>query len=437
MSRYRNNLLTSQRLVFLVALAARLGIAFFLPLPAGFETLSEPGLTAANLVAGKGYIFDFYGTRPENPLRSFVPPLHPWLIALSLLFPSPPLALGILQAILGSLTVWLVARLARELAGSRVGLLVGWGAALYPAHILATSQPISSVLHAFCLAAVLLSLWNLHRQPTIGWGMVTGGLVGLFALSRPHILALVPLMVGWLWLNGVRRDTLGRPAAALVLAVILVVLPWSLRNALAVGRPLPTPTNGGVTFWNGNNPFTTGSGHDVYADKLADYRGLARDPDLPEVYEHPEPYPFPPEIESRLETIPELELDRAFYRAGLDYIRRNSSDWFRLLGRKLVSFWLFRPNLGANPLYRPHWTTLYRIQYLLLLPLFLAGVALSLRRWRVYALLYAIFAYYTLIHLAFNVLTRYRWEIEPFFLIFAALALEWRPGRSERERLAA
>jgi hypothetical protein len=62
------------------------------------------------------------------------------------------------------------------------------------------------------------------------------------------------------------------------------------------------------------------------------------------------------------------------------------------------------------------------------------GLAISARQWRRYALLYAVLALYTVIHLAFNVLTRYRWEIELLMLIFAALAVDaiWQRAVSRR-----
>jgi hypothetical protein len=427
-----------------VALVLRLGVAFLLPLPADFATLSEPGWTAANLVSGNGYTFDFYGTRPDHPLQDFTPPLHPWLIALALLFPDPALAYALLQAFLGTLTVWLLLQLARAVVGRRAGALSGWGAALYPAHVLLTGQPLSAVLHACCLVAVLLAGWRLKERPTVGRALLAGGLVGLLGLGRAQILGFLPVLVGWLWLNGVRGRRLGRAVAGLVAAAVAVLLPWSVRNAVVLGWPLPTPTNDGVTFWNGNNPFTTCCGHDVYADKLAAYQGVARDPALPDVYEHPEPYPFPPEVTAQLGTLSELGLRRAFFRAGFDYIRQHPLDWLKLEWRKLVSFWWFRPNLGANPLYRAHWTDLYRIQYAALAALTLAGVVLSLRGaaadsaggWRGFALLYGIMAYTSLVQVLFEVLTRYRWEIELLMLIFAALALDTAWQRVTERRMA-
>jgi hypothetical protein len=134
-------LLAKPAVFLLMALALRVGVAFFEPPSDDFMHLMEPGRTAVNLVAGRGYIFDFYGTRPEAPLQAFLPPLHPWLIALALQSSEPALGYGLLQALLGTLTVWLLYRLATEMAGRRIGVLTGWGASLYPPHVLLVGQP--------------------------------------------------------------------------------------------------------------------------------------------------------------------------------------------------------------------------------------------------------------------------------------------------------
>jgi 4-amino-4-deoxy-L-arabinose transferase-like glycosyltransferase len=410
----------------------RLGVLFFLPMTEESLDLFEPGQMAANLAAGRGYTFDFYGTRPGAPLQAFLPPLHPWFIFLALQFSNPGLAYGLVQVLLGTLAVWLLYRLATEMAGRRAGLLAAWGVALYPPYLLLVAQPHSVLLNASCLIAILLACWWLVRQPTLRNGLLAGGLVGFYALGRPQIVAFIPIIIAWLAVNRLRGAQLWRSAAALVLGTIVVVLPWTLRNSVLFGQPAFLSTNGGVTFWNGNNPFTTGSAHDVYADEVAAYLGIERDPHLPDVYQYPDPYPSPPEIEARIQTMSELELDRAYYRAGLDYIRTYPADWLKLEGQKLVSFWWFRPNLGANPIYREHWKLPYQIQYPLLLLLAVAGVALSARRsetgsresWQRYALLYAVLVFYTAVYVAYNVLTRYRWEIESLLIFFAALTLE-------------
>jgi hypothetical protein len=61
--------------------------------------------------------------------------------------------------------------------------------------------------------------------------------------------------------------------------------------------------------------------------------------------------------------------------------------------------------------------------YAVLMILFVVGLALSLEHWRCYSLLYLLLFLYTVTNVAFQVLTRFRWEIEPLFLIFVALCL--------------
>jgi hypothetical protein len=199
-----------------------------------------------------------------------------------------------------------------------------------------------------------------------------------------------------------------------------VVLPWTVRNYRAFGRIPVLATNGGFVFWTGNNSFTTGSGHDVYTEKADIFLGRQHDPNQPAIIQW-QPYPLPADIQARVATMDETELDHRLYLAGLNYIIHNPKDWMELTGRKLAAFWWFRPNLGAA--YDEAWTRYYRPIYVVLVLLSAAGLVISARQWRRYSLLYLLFVYYTAIHIAFEVLTRYRWEIEPFFFIFAALAL--------------
>ena len=119
----------------------------------------------------------------------------------------------------------------------------------------------------------------------------------------------------------------------------------------------------------------------------------------------------------------ELELDAAFYNAGLEFIRQNPDKWLALLQAKLVGFWFFRGNIGNT--YAASWTQYYKWGYISLLVLTVAGIFLTRRQWRSYVLLYLIFAYYTLFYAIFHVQTRYRWEIEPLFFILAAAAVWW------------
>ncbi len=418
--------------IILVALMVRLAVAVMMPLPEDFAALTDSGLTALNLATGHGYTHDFYGRRPDVPLQAYMPPLHVAYVYVSLLSPNPRLAHSLQQVLAGVLAVWCVHRLARAIGGRFLGGVAGWAMALYPTYVLMTSIPESVVLFVACMAALLLLAWRMRQEPTPGRAVLTGLALGLMTLGRPQALLLLPVLVLWLTMGRFRWPALWRNAGLLCLAAGLVVVPWVVRNWLVLQTPVLVSTNGGRTIWLGNNPFTTGSGGAVYADLLADYQGTERDPNGPRIIEFPGPYPLPHELDGRVESLSETELDRSMYRAAWDYVRRHPGEWLKLEARKIVSFWWFRPNVGSNPNYASQWKAVYRFVYAGVLILALLGLLVSRRRWRRYLMLYSVLIVYGGVCLVFHVLTRFRWEVEFILLIFMALAVTslWtrRPG---------
>ncbi len=307
--------------IVVVALLLRAAAAWLLPLPADLALRTDSGLTALNVVSGQGYTHDFYGWRASAPLQAYMPPLHVAWVALSLLLPDPRLAHSVQQVAAGTLAVWLVYRLAGGLGGPLTAGLAGWAMALYPPYIILTAIPESVVLLVACLAALLFLAWRLWEKPSSGRALAAGLALGLLALGRPQALLWLPALLLWPALKRPVPARLLPSAAACCLAVGLVVVPWCVRNSLVLGSPAFLATNGGRTCWLGNNPFTTGSGGDVYAGRLAAYLGTSLDPSSPAILEFPADYPLPHGLEERLVELSEQGLERAFYRAALDYAR--------------------------------------------------------------------------------------------------------------------
>ncbi len=411
--------------IFVLALAVR-GAAVLVLGVQDLFTASESGQIAANLIAGKGFTFDFYGLRPAQPLIAFLPPLFPLLIATcQRLFGDTALALGLLQALLASLTAVMLYVIGSRLSGSELtGLLAAAMGALYPVFVLMTTSPASYTVDAFVLALVLVSLVLLRDDMTVASAANAGLAFGVALLARPMLVVVAPLAIAWLWLAAPRlRGRLPRVAAVLMGCALLVMLPWTIRNYAPEHEPVFVATNGGFNFWQGNNSFTTGSGLEVRSADVDAFLGRPHDPDAPAVFASLAPYPLPREIQAQVSAIDETRLDRMLYGAGLAFVRDNPGRWLQLALVKLQAFWGFRANIGVA--YRAAWTPYYKLLYVGVLCLALPGIWLSLRRWRSYALLYLLFAYYTGFYVIFQVLTRYRWEIEPYLLIFAAVTVEY------------
>lgn len=397
--------------------------------------LTESGMVADNMAKGKGFTFELYGTRSDNPLLSFMPPLFTAInYAAIRLFADAIRGLSIIHITLSTATVVLLFVVGHKLSNNVfVGLMAAAAFALYPVFIIMAVYPPSLTLNLFLLLGYLSIVVWLRDRPSPFIAIAAGLVLGLGLLTRFMYIGLIPITLLWLWLNNPEsHKRIAGLSGLILLFSLLTILPWTLRNYRIHGRLVPVSTSGGMTFWNGNNPFTTGSGHEVYTKLVADYLGIEHDPELPDVYSPWQPYPMPHAIADRAATMDELELDAAFYQAGFEFIRQNPDRWLALLQAKLVGFWFFRENIGDS--YAASWTQYYRWGYIGLMVLTMAGIFLTCRQWRSYILLYLIFAYCTLFYATFHVQTRYRWEIEPLFFILAAAGVWWLAERLMRHR---
>jgi 4-amino-4-deoxy-L-arabinose transferase-like glycosyltransferase len=187
---------------------------------------------------------------PE-PLRT-VGPLYPLVLTVFWFgFPGRPdpvdpgavpagllVGVHVLQAILGTLTVALVYRLARRLiADRRSALFAAVGVGVSPAFVI---EPLlvhtESLFIALLVAAVLLQVRNGRLAP--GASAVVGVVTALAALTRPMLLLFPLVLAAQLMLT--RRSTQSvRAAAALLLAALITLAPWNFWLYRTTGSWLP------------------------------------------------------------------------------------------------------------------------------------------------------------------------------------------------------
>lgn len=198
------------------------------------------------------------GMEPRPYLRA---PLYYYLLALLYKLGGPSVALGrIAGALLGTLSCYLIARLGAVLGGFRVGLLAGLLAAVYWPLIYFDAELLTVGLEVFLNVLLLLALLAAGRRPGWRWVLLAGVIWGLSAITRPNVLALAPVF--WLWLawtadpGGWRRRLL-RPVVATV-TLALVIAPVTLRNYFVGREAVLIASTGGINFYIGNNPRSTG-----------------------------------------------------------------------------------------------------------------------------------------------------------------------------------
>jgi 4-amino-4-deoxy-L-arabinose transferase-like glycosyltransferase len=160
----------------------------------------------------------------------------------------------IVEALLGVAAILVVFLLGERLGGRRVGLMAALAVALYPPFIHSTGELMSEPPAILTLpAAVLAFLWASERERLRAW-LLPGFLFGLTAMFRPEYLlvgaafvALAALRVGLA--RGWRPGLAG--AALLVAALLLPIVPWTIRNIDVLGRVVPISTGSGKALYVG------------------------------------------------------------------------------------------------------------------------------------------------------------------------------------------
>jgi 4-amino-4-deoxy-L-arabinose transferase-like glycosyltransferase len=227
--------------LLLFALCVRMLAVWTLRDPAqfhGFE-MGQDGYhydeLARSLLAGEGYEL-------SGEPSAFRAPGFPLFLALVYgLSAKSYLAVYLSLCMLGALTVHCTWRVGSMLAGERAGRLAGLLMALYPPHVYMATIFASENLFT-ALLAVFLLLVAQRRAPA------AGVCLGALILTRPFALLALPLLLLACWRGGERR--LG---VWLVAGTLVCLLPWTVRNQIALDQPVLLTTSGGPTFWGSYN----------------------------------------------------------------------------------------------------------------------------------------------------------------------------------------
>jgi hypothetical protein len=418
--------------VFVLALLARL--AWVLSLGDRLQWPDEREFVeiAQGLAAGDGYVSTSFRANPVLPAYLAV--------VFGVLGESYTLA-RIGQAVMGAATAVLVGRVAALLVSPAVGLLSGVLVALYVPHVyLAGVFYVDSVLMLLCAVTVYLAARTLKDAGPPWRAFACGVALGLTGLTRGVFLGYLPC-VALAWLAGVQAPRARRAAlcAALVAGTGVAVLPWTVRNYFEFGRIIPVSSGFATKLWQGNNVLADGGPFDRYLFWNTDtWRArLARLPPQ-ERRRVEERYA---EIDRRVAERRTLVADRylatdgVLLRVALDEMAADPGRVVVLAGRKLRTlFSAFTETATHNVDTEERKRFVAALAFYPMLALAALGLVFGMQRRRDLALLYLLVASVTLTYVALNACTRFRLPIDPYLIVFAALALvEMRRRLSGRE----
>jgi 4-amino-4-deoxy-L-arabinose transferase-like glycosyltransferase len=166
----------------------------------------------------------------------------------------------IVEALMGVAAIFVVFALGERLGGRGTargrwtGLLAAFAVAVYPPFIHSTGELMSEPPAILTLpAAVLAFLWAGEQERPWAW-LVPGFLFGLTAMFRPEylfvaavfvVLAAIRIWVG----RGPRPALVG--AGALLIALLVAIVPWTIRNLVVLERLVPISTGSGKALYVG------------------------------------------------------------------------------------------------------------------------------------------------------------------------------------------
>ncbi len=222
-------------------------------------------------------------------------------------------------------------------SGAIVGLGAALAVAIYPALLEYQGMLMSEPLAATLLSGgVLAMLWATDpardRAPDeegrdsaasrrshtlepshalLRW-LLPGVLLGALALVRPEYLGVAVLLALVVFARGLRTEWRRSfaQAAILLAGVVLVVAPWTIRNAVALDRAVPISTGGGQVLFAGTYLPSDGDPEQVGAEVVVCHPGLFDPADAQRLRLE--------QILARLaaQRYPELETDQALSRMG-------------------------------------------------------------------------------------------------------------------------
>lgn len=377
---------------------------------------------AQNLMDGQGYC-----SSPGQP-TAFRPPLYPLLVATCLICGGVA-AIGAVQILLGTATVWLTWKLSLRCQFSRRHSLLAAGLVAFdPLLIHYTTQVMTETSCTFLVA--LLLLMTLRNESGLRQSILIGIVFGMSVLCRPSLWAFGAL-AALIWLtklivNHSSADSTAatsislnfKQAIASVTATVITVSPWVIRNIERFDHPILMTTHGGYTLLLGNN-------ERFFQEVVNAQRGAT--------WQAASLTKWQAENERRLSDLniaptDELARDAAHARLARAWITDNPLGFLQACLLRIQRFWACWPSTSAG--LPDLMIQLVGTYYAVILVLALVGAfrwrAIWLNAWTLPVLVLALAA----VHSVYWSNARMRSPAVPVISILAATALQ-RPDHSE------
>lgn len=312
------------------------------------------------------------------------------------------------QCLLGTLSLWLLYLLGKELFGSRTALTAAGIAAFHPQFIYYTGLLYRETFMIFGALLGLLFLMRAYRSPTAWTYLQAGAAQALGPLTNtallPFALAAVPGCIFWLHRKSPAWKAL---VCAYGVGFFSLYGLWIARNYRHFHVLIPGATSGG-----GGNLYTYQVVPPELAGTQAQDEFYQRDP-----------------VFQRASRLSEIEKDRYLYREGLRKIKEDPIRFMKLCGQRFFKLWRLYP-------YPRDYAHNYQLLKLIslatdgwIIPLGLLGMILMRLKSPELIYLYLFMLSTSAVYAVFWAMLRYRLPMMPIVILFCAYTLDWLWGK--------
>jgi hypothetical protein len=375
-------------------------------------------------------------------------PLYPYFLGVIYsIFGRQLMLVYLLQVGFGVATCWLTALLGRRMFGVAAGNLAALMSALFLPSIFYEAQIEKTFLSVFLVAAFLV----LALDPRQSARLAAGAVLALASLTRANLILFIPIGIAMLLferegrvsrrrgpavadtpLSPVSYDFLRAPqergmrqAAAFLVGAVLVLLPILLRNYYVEGQWVLTTSQAGQNFYIGNNPMNTTGSYIVPPSIRPDPR-----------YEEMD-FRAAAEKATGRKLTPQ-EVSQYWWDESFKHMRKDPVFAQMMMLRKFMVFWNdYEIPDNLNMYLMERWSWVLRLPLLgigALTALAVLGAGVWFREKVEVRILVAFTAIYCVTVVAFFVFSRYRIQIVPVLVVFAAAAVLWLEQQIRRAR---
>lgn len=208
---------------------------------------------AQNILAGNGYREKVDLPFENDYSIARVGPIYEYFLAVVyLIFGHSYFMVWMIQALLHSLTAYLVYKTTLLIFEEKDNkkYLALWAAgifAFYPDLIEISAMLLTETLYLFFVCFSLYLFFYYKRNPTFNILVLLSVVCGVTVLARPPFLVALPVILVCLYKESIKK-------LLLFAAIVLVVfLPWSVRNYVTFKKVMPFGVAGQANLWIGNH----------------------------------------------------------------------------------------------------------------------------------------------------------------------------------------